>query len=60
MNNPERNQQSMDWRHFGYAKPEKCCFRKSAEEVLASIFSECQSVFMINFLDTSRTITKNF
>ena len=48
---PDSKMQSKQWKHPGSSPPKKFKRVHSAENVMASIFSDCQGVIMIDYLE---------
>ena len=53
--NPETEQQSMEWRHSGSARPQKFRVQKSAGKVLALIFWAQDDILFIDYLSKGQT-----
>jgi len=53
---PERKQQSMEWRHSGSPRPKKLRVQKSARKTLASIFWDQDGILLIDYLTKGQTI----
>jgi len=57
---PERKQQSMEWRQSGSPRPKKFRFQKSAGKVLASIFCDLNGILLIDYLPKDQTINTEY
>ena len=57
---PERKQQSVQWRHSGSPRPKKFRVQKSAGNVLASIFWDQDGILFIDYLPKGQTINAEY
>jgi len=57
---PEKRQQSMEWRHSGSPRPKKFRGQKSAGKFLASIFWDQDGILRIDYLPKGLTINVEY
>jgi len=57
---PERKQESMDWRHSGSPRPPKFRVQESAGKVLASDFWDQDGILLIDYLPKGQTINMEY
>ena len=57
---PEKKQQSMEWRHNGLPRPKKFRVQKPARKVLASIFWDQDGILLADYLPKGQTINADY
>ena len=57
---PEKKQQSIEWRHSDSPCPKKFLAQKSAGKVLASIFWDQDAILLIDYLPKGQTINAEY
>jgi len=57
---PERKQQSVEWRHSGSPRPKKFRLQKSSGKILASIFWDHDGILLVDYLQKGQTINEEY
>ena len=57
---PEREQQSMEWRHSGSPRSQKYRVQKSTGKILVSIFWDPDGILLIDYLPKGQTINAEY
>ena len=57
---PERKQQSVEWRHSGSPRRKKFRVQKSAGKFLASILWDQEGILLIDYLTKGHTINREY